>query len=190
MDTEEKIVLAALRQFADHGFSAATTKAIAVEAGVAEVTLFRCFGDKRTLFQRVAEHVAETFGLMEIPNVNTGDLQEDMVILCRGLLHNFIQFNPLFRMLIFEAKKYPYIREVLSQMRGRAFANIRTMIGHTAKAGDSLMADRLEWLANSLMGASLGYCMFHSDEDEDVYVNMHARMIAEAFANSIKTTGK
>ena len=33
MDTEEKLVLAALRQFEKHGFIAATTKAIAAEAG-------------------------------------------------------------------------------------------------------------------------------------------------------------
>ena len=48
MDTEEKIVPGrAASSLLIHGFSAATTKAIAAEAGVAEVTLFRCFGDKR-----------------------------------------------------------------------------------------------------------------------------------------------
>ena len=50
MDTEKKLVLAALKQFETHGFMAATTKAIAAEAGVAEVTLFRYFGDKKSLF--------------------------------------------------------------------------------------------------------------------------------------------
>ena len=56
------------------------------------------------------------------------------------------------------------------------------------------MGEELRWngLLNSLMGASLGYCMFHStDEDEDVYVNMHAAHDRRGVdANSIKTTGK
>ena len=86
METEEKIIRAALRQFEVHGFSAATTKAIAAEAGVAEVTLFRIFGDKRTLFLRVVNHIAGEFGVMDIPNAATGDFRLDIVRLCRGLL--------------------------------------------------------------------------------------------------------
>ena len=50
MKTEDKNILAAMRMFETCGFAAATTKAIAAEAGVAEVTLFRIFGDKRKLF--------------------------------------------------------------------------------------------------------------------------------------------
>ena len=187
MKTEEKIVRAALKQFETHGFAAATTKSIAAEAGVAEITLFRYFGDKKTLFIKVAAYVAGIFGLMEIPDVKTGELHGDMLLLCRAMLHQFIRFNALFRMLIFEAKKYEDIRAVLVEVRGRALKNIQALAGRYTDADSRQLADRTEWLGNSLLGTSICYCMFHSAEDEDAFVDKHAGIIAGAFVDTIKT---
>jgi AcrR family transcriptional regulator len=47
--TEDRILAAFLRLAARGGLDAATTRAIAEEAGVNEVTIFRHFGDKATL---------------------------------------------------------------------------------------------------------------------------------------------
>jgi AcrR family transcriptional regulator len=47
------ILDAALRLFSQKGFLGATTRQIAREAGVAEVTLFRRFGSKEELFAEV-----------------------------------------------------------------------------------------------------------------------------------------
>ncbi|HPJ01437.1 MAG TPA: TetR/AcrR family transcriptional regulator [Candidatus Limiplasma sp.] len=190
METEERIILAALRQFETHGFMAATTKSIAAEAGVAEVTLFRTFGDKKSLFLKVASYLAGNFGLMEIPNVKTGDYRQDMLGLCQTLLRNFIRFNALFRMLIFEAKKYEDIRVVLLEIRGKALQNIQTLAGHYASAPDAVLESCTEWLGNSLIGSSIAFCLFHSAEDEDAYVNTHAEIIADAYIEKIKTTEK
>ena len=190
MGTEEKLVLAALRQFETHGFIAATTKSIAAEAGVAEVTLFRYFGDKKSLFLKVAAYVAGDFGLMEIPNAKTGDFHRDMLGLSRSLLQKFIRFNALFRMLIFEAKKYEDIRAILMKIRNRALSNIQKLVGSYADADAEWAGNCTEWLGNSLMGTSVCYCLFHSDEDEDAFVNTHAGIIADAFISMIKTTGK
>ena len=158
MGTEEKIILAALRQFETHGFIAATTKSIAAEAGVAEVTLFRTFGDKKSLFLKVASYIAGNFGLMEIPNVKTGDCRQDMLGLCQTLLGNFIRFNALFRMLIFEAKKYEDIRVVLMDIRAKALHNIQTLAGQYMNAPDAVMETCTEWLGNSLIGSSVAFC--------------------------------
>ncbi len=190
METEEKLILAALRQFETHGFNAATTKSIAAEAGVAEVTLFRYFGDKKSLFFKVATHIAGEFGLVEIPNAKTGDFRQDMLGLCRSLLHKFIRFNALFRMLIFEAKKYEDIRAILVKIRGRALANIQKLAGNYTNADGEWARNCTEWLGNSLMGTSICYCLFHSAEDEDAFVNTHAGIIADAFIHKIETTGK
>ena len=190
MDTEEKLVLAALRQFETHGFIAATTKSIAAEAGVAEVTLFRYFGDKKSLFLKVAAYIARDFGIMRIPNVKTGDFREDMLALCNNLLHKFIHFNALFRMLIFEAKKYEDIRVVLSDIRGKALHNIQKLADGYHNADGAWAKNCTEWLGNSLMGTSICYCLFHSAEDEDAFVDTHAGIIATAFIERINTTGK
>ncbi len=49
-ETQAHIVQAALDLFAEHGYAAATTQAIAKRAGVTEKTLFRHFGTKKQLF--------------------------------------------------------------------------------------------------------------------------------------------
>lgn len=53
MISRERILEAAGRVYAKHGFRGATTRLIATEAGVNEVTLFRTFGSKSALIQAV-----------------------------------------------------------------------------------------------------------------------------------------
>jgi AcrR family transcriptional regulator len=53
METREKILQAAYRCFSHRGFMGATTREIARQAGVSEVTLFRHFKSKRELFEEV-----------------------------------------------------------------------------------------------------------------------------------------
>jgi Transcriptional regulator len=52
-DTEQRILDAALRVFASEGYTGATTRKIAEEANVAEVTLFRKFKSKENLLKEV-----------------------------------------------------------------------------------------------------------------------------------------
>ena len=52
-DTEQRILDAALRVFASEGYTGATTRRIAEEANVAEVTLFRKFKSKENLLKEV-----------------------------------------------------------------------------------------------------------------------------------------
>jgi AcrR family transcriptional regulator len=49
----EKIIEASLKLFLDKGFKGTTTKMIAKEAGVNEVTIFRCFGTKEAIFNEI-----------------------------------------------------------------------------------------------------------------------------------------
>lgn len=53
MNTEQKILEAALRVFASEGYAGATTRRIAEEANVNEVTLFRKFQSKENLLREV-----------------------------------------------------------------------------------------------------------------------------------------
>ena len=181
METEDKIIRAALMQFETHGFIAATTKAIAAEAGVAEVTLFRIFGDKRTLFLRVANRIAGEFGVMKIPDPVSGDFREDIRRLCRGLLWHMIGFNAMFRMLFFEAKKHEDVRLILTQVRAGALQNIQARAGCFVKLPAETLAELVEWLGSSLIGASLCYCLFHETDDPQAFTDKQAELIADAF---------
>src|SRR4249920_2472830 len=61
MDIRDRILEAAKRVYEQHGFRGATTRLIAIEAGVNEVTIFRTFGSKAALFEALMQtHVAQS----------------------------------------------------------------------------------------------------------------------------------
>lgn len=80
-DTRQRLLDAAARVFARDGINGATTRAIAEEAGVNEVTLFRHFGSKDGLLDAV---VGQNFGpgaqvAVEAPPAMTNDLRRDLL---------------------------------------------------------------------------------------------------------------
>ena len=61
MEIRDRILEAAKRVYAKHGFRGATTRLIAIEADVNEVTIFRTFGSKAALFDALMQsHVAHS----------------------------------------------------------------------------------------------------------------------------------
>ena len=77
MDIRDRILDAAKRIYAQHGFRGATTRLIAIEAGVNEVTLFRTFGSKAALFEALMQgHVAQS-PIPELPD-NPVDPEREM----------------------------------------------------------------------------------------------------------------
>ncbi|MBA3969301.1 MAG: TetR/AcrR family transcriptional regulator [Gemmatimonadetes bacterium] len=67
MNTHEAILEAAVRVFAEVGSRGATTRRIAEEAGVNEVTLFRHFGSKETMLTEPLEWVAQRVEIAALP---------------------------------------------------------------------------------------------------------------------------
>ncbi|MEJ1973134.1 MAG: TetR/AcrR family transcriptional regulator [Lacunisphaera sp.] len=85
LPTRDRLLEAAARVFAREGLTGATTRAIAEEAGVNEVTLFRHFQTKERLLAAV---VQENFGSKLVPNqveipTPTADLRADLLALTR-----------------------------------------------------------------------------------------------------------
>ena len=67
MISRERILEAAGRVYAKHGFRGATTRLIANEAGVNEVTLFRTFGSKSALLEAVLLQQQHSQPAYELP---------------------------------------------------------------------------------------------------------------------------
>jgi AcrR family transcriptional regulator len=67
MVSRERILEAARRVYAKHGFRGATTRLIAIEAGVNEVTLFRTFGSKSALLEAVLEQYSKADSEPDLP---------------------------------------------------------------------------------------------------------------------------
>ena len=69
MDIRDKILSAAARVYSQHGFRGATTRLIAQEADVNEVTLFRTFGSKEALIEEAIRLHSETAEFARLPAV-------------------------------------------------------------------------------------------------------------------------
>jgi AcrR family transcriptional regulator len=79
LPSREKLIEAAARVYAAAGFRGATTRRIAEEAGVNEVTIFRLFGSKAALIDAAIQHQAavrpsETVALPEVPRHPAAEL--------------------------------------------------------------------------------------------------------------------
>jgi AcrR family transcriptional regulator len=106
MDNRERILQAAARVYALHGFRGATTRLIAIEAGVNEVTLFRTFGSKASLFEAMMRQHTVAAPLPDLPDVPL-DPQAEITTWCTALLEHMRQSRSLIRKSIGELEERP-----------------------------------------------------------------------------------
>ena len=60
MISRDKLLTAAARVYAEAGFRGSTTRRIAIEAGLNEVTIFRLFGSKAALLNEAVRYSSAT----------------------------------------------------------------------------------------------------------------------------------
>lgn len=107
--TRERLIEAALKVFARDGLYRATTRVIAEEAGVNEVTLFRHFQNKDGLLAEVMQHVVETMakGHMGEEALWTSNLKENLRRFATGLYDQMCRDEAFIRTMVGEAHRHP-----------------------------------------------------------------------------------
>ena len=101
MNTREKIMAAARELFEQKGFAAATTKEIALRAGVSEVTLFRHFRTKRGLYDETLHSCLHPYTVEDyLKNSVTYDLRTDLKHIAYDMLGTYKQNASLIRMML------------------------------------------------------------------------------------------
>ena len=106
MDIRDRILDAAKKVYAQHGFRGATTRLIAIEAGVNEVTLFRTFGSKAALFEALMQsHVAQS-PIPPLPD-NPVDPEREMTIWVAAVLGHMRENRALIRTSFGEIEDRP-----------------------------------------------------------------------------------
>ena len=106
--TRDRIVETGLRLFSKMGYLGATTKEIAREAGIAEVTLFRHFPSKEKLFEEVLNtysFLPALKGLM--PEVAQMGYEEALRLIAGRFLEVLDLRRDLIQILHAEAARYP-----------------------------------------------------------------------------------
>lgn len=106
MDIRDRILDAAKKVYAHHGFRGATTRLIAIEAGVNEVTLFRTFGSKAALFEALMQAHVAALPIPTLPDIPV-DPEREMTEWCAAILHHLRENRSLIRTSFGEIEDRP-----------------------------------------------------------------------------------
>lgn len=106
-DSRDRILEAAARVYAQYGFRGATTRLIAQEAGVNEVTLFRLFGSKAHLFDELLAKQLHSSTVPILPPEPGGDPDSELTEWCTALLSQMRASRSFLRKMIGETEERP-----------------------------------------------------------------------------------
>jgi AcrR family transcriptional regulator len=134
MVSRERILEAAARVYAKHGFKGATTRAIAIEADVNEVTLFRTFGSKSALLEAVLNRQISDqpdYGLPEEPK----NPHEELKAFIQESLDCIREIRPLLIHTMGEMEERAEAREFACQGRQHTHTIMTTYIRQLQRIG-------------------------------------------------------
>lgn len=146
MDTRERILQAAARVYAQHGFRGATTRLIAIEAGVNEVSLFRTFGSKAALFEAMMQSHAASLPVPALPDV-PGDPQTEITSWCAAVLAHMRQWRSIIRKTFGELEERPEAAIVMCEGPNCAAT---TLSAYVARLQASARADETADVATAV----------------------------------------
>jgi AcrR family transcriptional regulator len=185
MISRERILEAAARVYSKHGFRGATTRLIAAEAGVNEVTLFRTFGSKGALLEAVLDENDTGDVVNPLPDPPR-DPERELTEWVQTHLERIRNLRP---MLIHAISEYEERPEVAGFAR-RGRVDVHQQISeYVARLHDLGLADRgadvaaaVTMLISSVMSDAMGRPMAPhtfppSDQAVPRYVRCFLRMI-------------
>ncbi len=125
--TRQRIIAAALRLFGEQGYSRTSTRAIAAEAGVNEVTLFRHFGSKKNLLMACVDAFNEGGFAVNFECHLTGDYAQDIPIMARLQMRDMAERFEMLRLLLCDA---PAVPEVQAGLLAGARQNAERLVAY------------------------------------------------------------
>ena len=154
----QRILEAAAESFQTLGYARTTTQAIADKAGVAEVTLFRHFGDKQTLFKSVIQQIGGGVNFEMLEAQLSGALEADLTLISQNALRFFIDQQDAIRMLMFESVHFPEMKAALAQ---NPSGMIELLVRYFDKqhAAGKMQVDNPQLTAQAFMSMVFGYAI-------------------------------
>jgi AcrR family transcriptional regulator len=108
MATRQRIIETGLRLFSKKGFLGATTREIARESGVAEITLFRHFPTKQALFEEVISRYSFLPALRDLlPEISDMPYEKGLAAIARKFLETLSLRKDMIRIMMSEIHRYP-----------------------------------------------------------------------------------
>ena len=183
MNTKEKILQAAILLFRRHGYAGTATLAIAKEAGVSEMTLFRYFKSKENLFYEAVDAITADADLSALQSCLTGDPQKDLLRLAEHILHYFMEQNHMIRMMLFESMNQPAL---LHTLRKTPLRNNDFLCRYFAELQMPDPQQAAELFVSALFGYAIGIRSLQEEPLSDDAVQAFAHSAAQLILLSIR----
>jgi len=132
--SRERILEAAARVYAMHGFRGATTRLIANEAGVNEVTLFRTFGSKSALIEAVLAQYGHSRPVVSLPDEPVDPFLELATFVAEHL-ERIREMRPLLMHTMSEVDERPEAHEFACRGRHHVHDTITAYIRRLQASG-------------------------------------------------------
>lgn len=100
--------------FAEHGYRATTTREIAKQASINEVTVFRRFGGKAGLINAALRHALAGSPFARLPV--TDDVTADLIALVRAYAETARQYGGAVMTLLAEVPRHPELGEAMTAL--------------------------------------------------------------------------
>jgi AcrR family transcriptional regulator len=156
--TRDRILDAALKRFSQKGFLGATTRGIARDAGVAEVTLFRHFGSKEKLFEEVIRGYSFLPAMKGIlPGLEQAGYEETLMTIARRFLGTLEERRDLIRIMLAERHAYTArVKNIFRGMLGEVFGMLADYFRRLQRQGTLRDFDPDD-AARAFLGAFFAY---------------------------------
>jgi AcrR family transcriptional regulator len=155
MASRQKLLAAAARIYGESGFRGATTRRIADEAGVNEVTLFRLFGSKSALIsEAIRAHAPRATDNVGALPEKPGEPERELSDWCSAQLTHLRAARSMIRKAMGEIEEHPEMAPCMSEGTQSAFHELRDYAQRLASPA-STISDREIQAASAMLISAL-----------------------------------
>jgi AcrR family transcriptional regulator len=179
MDIRTRLLEAAAQVFAETGYRGATTRRIASEAGVNEITLFRHFGSKDALILEALRcaSLGDQSDLPEVPR----HPEHELTLWCRARFETLFAARSLVRKLMGEVEEHP---EVMATAKDSSTATRAALTAYVLRLQDRDLASRE--VSAEIAAAMLHGALFAQAMGRDTIPELHPYGVDEAIAGFVR----
>lgn len=132
--TRDHVLAAAARLFGAHGFRGTTTRRIAEEAGVNEVTIFRHFGSKTALILEAIRTHGASFPTAPLPDVPVDPVRE-LGEWCANVSRHVRAARSMIRKSMGEFEEHPEVPKCMSIAASSVYGRVRAYFSALEREG-------------------------------------------------------
>jgi len=179
--TRHKIVSAALKIFSRRGYRGATTRAIAKEAGVNEVTLFRHFGNKQKLFAEVIGNYSAIPYIEAARGARDRSLEERLWELADNVMRILHKRRNLIALLLSEGpRQSKQAKAILEAGPAQVIARLTRWFQEAQEAGEIREIDP-QCAARALVGMFFFYEVFQKILPGEKVLPVNPELVRKTF---------